>query len=230
MTAIREKRLWLAIALLSLLLLFFLFDFHHYLSLNFFKSNQIELLAWRQDEPVLFTFSFIAVYVCLTALAIPSAGILALVSGVFYGVFWGAILAASSCTLGALINFLWSRYLFNEWIQSRLAGHLEAFNRGIEEEGGFYLFSIRLIPVFPFFIINLLSGLTRIHTRDFVLSTFFSMLFITAAFCYAGKQLATISTPSDILSLQILSAFAGIGVMPLLTKKVVDFYRLRKSA
>lgn len=223
----RDKKALLAITLLSLLAIFFIFDIHQYLSLAYIKENQLQLLSYRDNEPFLFTFCFIAIYISLTALAIPSAGILALVSGALFGVFYGALVAATSCTLGALLNFLWSRYLFNEWVQERLSGHLDTFNKGIEEEGGFYLFSIRLIPVFPFFIINLISGLTKIHTRDFILSTFFSMLFLTAAFAYAGKQLAAINSAADILSLPMLSAFAAIGIMPLLAKKILGMYRNR---
>ncbi|MCB1616848.1 MAG: VTT domain-containing protein [Pseudomonadales bacterium] len=220
-----DKKLLLASVIALLILLFFVFDLHYFLSIEYLKINQNSIMLIRGEQPFLFVCLFMLVYICLTSLAIPSAGILALAAGAFFGVIQGALISSLCCTIGAVLNFLWSRYLFNEWMQSHFRKHLKKFNQGIEEEGGFYLFSIRLIPVFPFFVINILSGLTRIHLRDFVLSTFFSMLIVTAVFAYAGKQLSTISTASDILSVPVLSAFAVIGLMPLLSKKLIGFYK-----
>ena len=171
---------------------------------------------------------FFLTYVLVTGLSLPAASILTLAGGAVFGVLIGTVLVSFASTIGATLAFLASRFLFRDFIQNRFADKLQIINQGIEKDGAFYLFTLRLVPVFPFFIINLVMGLTPIRTLTFALVSQIGMLAATIVYVNAGTQLAKVNGLGDILSPQLIASFVLLGVFPLITKKSVDLFRSRR--
>ncbi|MCU7808802.1 MAG: TVP38/TMEM64 family protein, partial [Candidatus Thiodiazotropha sp. (ex Semelilucina semeliformis)] len=146
---------------------FFVFDLGSYLTFESLKSSRDEIIAWREANPLVAVVAFFLIYVAVTALSLPGAAIMTLAVGAVFGFFWGLVLVSFASTIGATLAFLISRFLLRDAVQSRYGDRLKAINSGIEKDGAFYLFSLRLVPLFPFFIINLLMGLTPIRTWTF---------------------------------------------------------------
>ena len=153
-----------------------------------------------------------------------------LAGGAIFGVVWGTILVSFGSVFGATIAFLITRYLFHDYVQKRFTKQLEPINRGVRNEGGFYLFTLRLVPIFPFFIINSLMALTPIKTLNFALISQIGMLPGTIVFVNAGTQIAKIESPGDILSPALIFSFVLLGVFPLIAKKLVDFIKRQRQA
>ncbi len=209
----------LGITLLLLISLFFFFDLDLYFGLSQLKQRLDAFKGYYAENMAVTMAVYMAVYVLMTALSLPGAAVLTMVGGAVFGIFYGTVLVSFASTVGATIAFLFSRYLFRDWVQKRLASKLDAVNRGIEKEGGFYLFTLRLVPLFPFFVINLIMGLTPISTRVFYLVSQAGMLPGTIVFINAGTQLAKIESMSGILSLNLIFSFALLGVFPILAKR-----------
>jgi uncharacterized membrane protein YdjX (TVP38/TMEM64 family) len=171
---------------------------------------------------------FFVAYVAVTGLSLPGAAVMTLAGGAVFGLFWGLLLVSFASSLGATLAFLASRFLLRDWVQQRFGDRLRAINAGIEKEGGFYLFTLRLVPVFPFFVINLLMGLTPIKTRTFYWVSQIGMLAGTLVYVNAGTQLARIDSLAGILSPALLGSFVLLGLFPLLAKKIVDAVAARK--
>ncbi|WP_301102784.1 bifunctional TVP38/TMEM64 family protein/FAD-dependent oxidoreductase [Propionivibrio sp.] len=222
------QRLLLIAALLGLISSYFAFDLGHFLSLDYFKSRQAAIETWRSAQPMTATLIYFAAYVVVTALSLPGAAVMTLVGGAVFGLLWGLLLVSFASSLGATLAFLASRFLLREWVQQHFGDRLHAINAGVEKEGGFYLFTLRLVPAFPFFVINLLMGLTPIRTLTFYWVSQIGMLAGTLAYVYAGTQLAKIDSLSGILSPALLGSFALLGVFPLLAKKVVGLVAAKK--
>jgi uncharacterized membrane protein YdjX (TVP38/TMEM64 family) len=220
------------VVLLLLLLLiaaFFIFDLQNYFSLDYLKSQMSSLAQWRADHPVLLAGAFFMVYVVFAALGLPVAAILTLASGAIFGFWQGLVLASFASTIGAVVAFLLTRYLFQESIQSKFGDKLQSINRGIKEEGAFYVFGLRLVPLFPFFVVNALLALTPLKVTTFYWVSQIGMLLGTGVFVYAGTQLAEIKSTSDILSPGLLIAFTLLGLFPLLAKQLLNWLRSRKQ-
>ena len=222
-----RRRLVLA-ALAGLLLAYFAFDLGRFLSLDYFKGQQEAIEAWRAAQPLKAALAFFVAYVLVTGLSLPGAAVMTLVGGAAFGLLWGLLLVSFASSLGATLAFLASRFLLRDWVQKRFGERLRAINAGIEKDGGFYLFTLRLVPVFPFFVINLLMGLTPIRTRTFYWVSQLGMLAGTLVYVNAGTQLAKIDSLSGILSPGLLGSFALLGVFPLIAKKIVDTLAARK--
>ncbi|WP_300319022.1 bifunctional TVP38/TMEM64 family protein/FAD-dependent oxidoreductase [Accumulibacter sp.] len=222
-----RRRLVLA-ALAGLLLAYFAFDLGRFLSLDYFKGQQEAIEAWRVAQPLKAALAFFVAYVLVTGLSLPGAAVMTLVGGAAFGLLWGLLLVSFASSLGATLAFLASRFLLRDWVQKRFGERLRAINAGIEKDGGFYLFTLRLVPVFPFFVINLLMGLTPIRTRTFYWVSQLGMLAGTLVYVNAGTQLAKIDSLSGILSPGLLGSFALLGVFPLIAKKIVDTLAARK--
>ena len=156
------RKLLLLLALAVSVGAFFAFDLGRFFSLDYFKSQQAAIEAWRAARPGLTAGLFFAVYVAVTGLSLPGAAIMTLVAGAIFGLLWGTVIVSFASTLGATLAFLAARFVLRDWVQSRFGDRLKAINAGMEREGGFYLFTLRLIPIFPFFVINLVMGLTPI--------------------------------------------------------------------
>jgi pyruvate/2-oxoglutarate dehydrogenase complex dihydrolipoamide dehydrogenase (E3) component/uncharacterized membrane protein YdjX (TVP38/TMEM64 family) len=219
----------LLLALIALLIVgFFAFDLGQYLSLDFFKSKQAGIDAFYRANPGQTIFVFFLVYVAVTGLSLPGATIMTLVAGAIFGVLWGTVIVSFASTIGATLAFLASRFLFRELVQKRFGRSLIAVNHGVEKDGAFYLFTLRLVPAFPFFVINLVMGLTPIGTLTFFLVSQVGMLAGTVVYVNAGTQLAQIESLSGILSPELIASFTLLGVFPLIAKKVIDVVKAKK--
>ncbi len=222
-----KKFIILALAV-AIVAAFIGFDLGQYLTLGSLKSRQAELNGWVVSQPVLAGLVFAAGYVVVTALSLPGAVILTLAGGALFGLGWGLLLVSFASSIGATLAFLISRTVLRDWVLQRFGKNLQALNDGIEREGGFYLFTLRLVPVFPFFVINLVMGLTPIKTRTFYWVSQLGMLPGTAVFVNAGTQLAQIETLGGLLSPALIGSFALLGIFPLIAKKLVEMLQARK--
>ena len=218
------------IAVLALgLAAFFAFDLDHYFSLAFIKQSQAEFIQRYQGHPVLVTLAFFVVYVTITALSLPGAAIMTLASGASFGLVWGTLVVSFASTLGATLAMLAARTLLRDSIERRFAKRLAEVNKGVAQEGAFYLFSLRLLPVIPFFALNLLMGLTSMKTWTFFWVSQLGMFAGTAAYVYAGTEIARIDSLRSILSPGLLGALALLGIFPLVAKRIVDGARRRRA-
>ena len=208
--------------------LFFLFDLDRFFSLDFFKSQQDALEAWRDARPLAAAAVFFALYVAVTGFSLPGAAIMTLAGGAIFGLWAGLLIVSFASTIGATLAFLASRFILRDTVQARFGERLRAINAGVEKEGGFYLFTLRLVPVFPFFVINLVMGLTPIRTWTFYWVSQLGMFAGTVVYVNAGTQLARIDSLSGILSPGLLASFALLGVFPLIAKKLVEMVKARK--
>ena len=215
-------------ALALLIGAFFAFDLGQYLSLSALQAQRSELLAWPHAQPLLASLIYFAAYVVATALSLPGAAILTLAGGAVFGLWWGLLLVSFASTLGATGAFLVARYLARDGIQARYGARLKAINAGIEKEGAFYLFTLRLVPIFPFFLINLLLGLTKMRATTFFWVRQLGMLPGTFVYVNAGTQIAQLKSLGGILSPGLIGAFVLLGVFPLIAKKIVDLFKARK--
>lgn len=209
------KKILLLLLAAAVVALFFYFHLGRYLTLDSLKQNRQVLLTYYADHRVLTVAGFIAVYVLQTALSLPGAAILSLASGAVFGSVAGTLYAVVAATLGATAAFLVTRYLLRDLVLEKFGPRLEGLNRELEERGLNYLLFLRLVPVFPFFLINLAAGLTRLPLRSFLIGTFLGI--IPGGFVYvnAGASLATISSLRDVVSPRVLGSFALLGIFAL---------------
>lgn len=224
-TAARVLILLVAIGLLTL---FFSFDLHQKMTLEGLKSGLVQLHAWRDAEPLQMALGYFFLYVLTTALSLPGALVLTLAGGAIFGFVQGFVLVSFASTVGATLAFLAARYVLRDWVQQRFGEKLKPMNDGIEKEGAFYLFTLRLVPVFPFFLINLLMGLTKMRTLTYYWVSQVGMLAGTVIYVNAGTQLAAIDSLKGIVSLPILLSLAALGLFPLITKKILDIFKKNK--
>lgn len=198
------------------------------LTLDHLQASRDALQAQVQAQPLTTAAVFFALYVAAAALSIPGAVILSLAAGAMFGFGWGLLLVSFASSLGALLAFLVARYLLREVIQARFGKALEPINEGVRKDGTYYLLTLRLVPVFPFWLINLLLGLTPMGAARFYLVSQLGMLAGTAVYVNAGTQLAAIESPGDILSPGLLGSFVLLGLFPLLAKAGVGWFERRK--
>jgi len=218
----------IALLLLAGAAVFFAFDLKRYFSLAFLQDSQAAFTALFHQRPVQVTLVFVALYIAITALSLPGAVLLTLAGGASFGLVWGTVVVSFASTVGATLAMLAARYLLRDAIQARFGRRLDEVNKGIDKEGAFYLFSLRLIPVVPFFALNLLMGLTRIKTWTYFWVSQLGMLAGTVAYVNAGTQIARIDSLQSILSPALIGAFALLGLLPLAVNKVLAFFRRRQ--
>lgn len=222
------KKMGLLVFIAALAAGFFYFDLHTLLTLDGLKSGLVQFGAWRDDSPLLVGGAFLLLYVIVTALSLPGAVIMTLAAGALFGLLWGTVIVSFASSIGATLAFLVSRYLLQDTVQSRFGGRLKAFNEGIAKDGAFYLFTLRLVPIFPFFLINLLMGLTTIRALTFYWVSQVGMFVGTLVYVNAGTQLGQLESLSGILSPSLLLSFVLLGVFPLIAKKIVDVVKARR--
>ena len=225
----KPGKIILLVVIVVLISSFFLFDLGQYVSFDSLKARQGDIETYYAGNQFKTTMFFFFTYVLFTGLSLPAAAILTLAAGAIFGLIFGTILVSFASTIGATLAFLASRYLFWDVVQNRFADNLKVINQGIEKDGAFYLFTLRLVPVFPFFIINLVMGLTPIRTLTYALVSQIGMLAATIVFVNAGTQLAKIEEASDILSPQLIASFVVLGLFPLIAKKLIDLLRARRN-
>ena len=207
---------------------FFLFDVGSFLTLENLKAQQAELDGWREQNPQLSLLVFFVVYVVVTALSLPGAAVMTLAIGAIFGFVTGTILVSFASTIGATLAFVIARFLLRDTVQARFGDKLKAINQGVEKDGAFYLFGLRLVPLFPFFVINLVMGLTPIRTWTFAWVSQVGMFAGTLVYVNAGTQLAKIDSLSGILSPGLIISFVLLGVFPLIAKKILAGIKARK--
>ncbi len=222
------KRLILLAVVVALISAYFVFDLGQLLSFETLKQGQEEFAALRADSPWLVTGGFFVLYVMVTALSLPGAAVMTIAAGALLGLVTGVVLVSFASSIGATLAFLVSRHVLRDWVQTRFGDKLRAINRGVEREGGFYLFTLRLVPLFPFFLINLVMGLTPMRVGTFYWVSQLGMLAGTAVYVNAGTQLASIDSPAGILSPALIASFALLGVFPLIARRIVEAIQKRK--
>ncbi|MFG6245715.1 TVP38/TMEM64 family protein [Vibrio diabolicus] len=219
-----NKKLILGLILVAIII-FLGVNFSQYLTLENAKAQQEALTTYIDQNFVFSAAIYFFAYIAITAFSIPGAAVFTLLGAALFG-FWTSLLLVSfASTMGATLAFLSSRYLLRDWVQNKFGNKLIAINQGVEKDGAFYLFSLRLIPVFPFFLINLLMGLTPMSVGRFYLTSQVGMLPGTAVYLNAGTQLATIESLSGIISPAVLASFALLGLFPIITKWVMNKVR-----
>ncbi len=222
------KRLIIVFVIIAAVIAFFSLGLNQFLTLENIKANLTEFQQWRDSAPVLVSLLFFSMYVLVTALSLPGAAIMTLAGGALFGLAWGFVIVSFASTIGATLAFLVARYLLRDSVQKRFGDRLKPMNKGVEREGAFYLFTLRLVPIFPFFLINILMGLTPIKTFTYYWVSQLGMLAGTVVYVNAGTQLAKIEGLHGILSPGLLLSFALLGVFPLLAKKMTEFLKKRK--
>ncbi len=216
------------VAALFLALIFFALDLNSYLSLHSLKVSLVQFEAWRAASPVLVGLYFFLFYISVSALSLPGAAVMTLAAGALFGLLWGTVIVSFASSIGATLAFLVSRYLFRDAIQDRFRSRLKSINDGMAKDGLFYLFTLRMVPLFPYFLVNLLMGLTLIRASSYYWVTQLGMLAGTLVYVNAGTQLAKISGLSSIVSPGLLISFTLLGIFPLLAKRFLHFLQRRR--
>lgn len=225
------KKLGILAALVAMVAAaWFAFDLNQYFSFYYIQSQQAAWQEALQDNPITFALVFFGVYVLVTALSLPGAAVMTLAAGALFGVVQGTVLVSFASTIGATLAFIIARYIARDWVQQRFAEQLGTINKGVEAEGGFYLFSLRLIPAFPFFLINIVMALTPIKVWHFYWISQIGMLAGTVVYVNAGTQLSQLESMQGILSLDLILSFVALGLLPLVAKKVINGIRARRTA
>ena len=222
------KKIFILIILAALVACFFIFDLHQYLDFSYIKSKQQWIADYYQANPLQSILIFFVVYVLATSFSIPGASILSLLAGAIFGLLLGSVLVIFAATIGATVAFWLSRYLLGNTIQERYADKLKTINEGVKKDGAFYLLTLRLLPIFPFFIINVLMGLTPIRTLTYVVTSFFGMLAGTIIYVNVGTQLANLESLGGILTPKIWGAFILLAIFPWIAKFIINTLKHRR--
>jgi len=213
----------------AIIAVFFAFDFQKYLTFEYLKSSRQIFQSYYTGHKLITIATYMAVYILVTSLSLPGATVMTLAGGALFGLWVGLLLVSFASTIGATVAFLAARLLLKDYVQNKFGDKLKAVNHGIEKDGAFYLFTLRIVPLFPFFVINLVMGLTPIRTAVFYIVSQISMLPGTFVYINAGTQLAKIESAKGILSPGLILSFALLGIFPLLAKKVVSIAMGRKE-
>ena len=204
---------------------FFFFNLKTYLSLDALKANRDNLLVFTQDHYVPAVALFILVYILQTSFSLPGATIMTLAGGFLFGSLWGPLYVNIGATTGATLAFLAARYLFHQWVERKFGDRLSPIQDGFAKNAFSYLLTLRLIPFFPFFLVNLLSGLTRVKVSTYVVATAVGIIPGSVVYTFAGRQLGTINALSELVSPRLLLAFSLLGLLmliPVIYRKVTQ--------
>ncbi|MEC5209061.1 pyruvate/2-oxoglutarate dehydrogenase complex dihydrolipoamide dehydrogenase (E3) component/uncharacterized membrane protein YdjX (TVP38/TMEM64 family) [Psychrobacter sp. PL15] len=222
------KKLLIVLTVILIVTGFFFFGFNDLLTLEGIQSRLGQFYQWRNDSPLLVGGVFFLAYLIIAAFSLPGAALMTLLAGALFGLWWGVLLASFASSIGALCAFLASRYLLRDSFQKKFATKLKSINQGVEKDGGFYLFTLRLLPLFPFFLVNILMGLTTIKSWTYYWVSQIGMLAGTFVYVNAGVQLAQIDSLKDIISPALIGSFVLLAVFPLIAKKTLDWYKGRQ--
>lgn len=224
-----KSKAFLLTFIVILITAFFIFDLEDYFTLEFLKSKQAVIDAYYRSNPVKTGLIYVFIYIAVTSISLPTSAIMTLTGGAIFGLLWGTMLASIASTSGAVIAFLSSRFVFRDAIQKRFSDKLTSVNKGIEKDGAVYLFTMRLVPIFPYFIINPVMGLTPIRTITFSFITLIGMLPASIVFVNAGTQIARITQPGDVMSPELIASLVLLGIFPLLANKAVSLIRASRD-
>jgi uncharacterized membrane protein YdjX (TVP38/TMEM64 family) len=223
------KKLVIVGLVLLLIILFKVFGLDQYLTLSYLKEQQAHFGDLYAANRVVVIGTYMLIYIIVTALSLPGAAVMTLAGGGLFGLVTGTIVVSFASTIGATLACIVARYLLRDWVQNKFGDKLTKINEGMEKEGGFYLFSLRLVPIFPFFVINLVMGLTSIRLTTYYWVSQLGMLPATIVFVNAGKELAKLDSLKGILSPGLLISFGLLGLLPLITKKLLNMYKAKKE-
>jgi len=221
------KKLVLVGLIAVLVILFFAFDLNQYMTLSYLKESRSAFQTLYAEHALAVIAVFFLIYIGVTALSLPGAAVMTLAGGALFGFWAGLVLISFASTIGATLACFVARYLFQDWAQSKLGSWSDKINAGIQKEGAFYLFTMRLIPAIPFFAINLGMALTNMRLLTFYWVSQVGMLPGTVVYINAGKQLGEINNVGDILSLDLIVSFVILGIFPLVVKRIVNFARAK---
>jgi len=223
------KKIVVVVIIGTVIVAFTIFNLGEYFSLSYIKDSRdrFELLYVEHPLPVI--ASYAAIYILMTSLSLPGAAVMTLAGGALFGLFIGTVVVSFASSLGATFACFASRFILRDWVQSKFSDKLKTINEGIEREGAFYLFTLRLIPVFPFWLINLVMGVTKIPLRTFYWVSQLGMLAGTMVYVNAGRELAKINSLSGILSPGLILSFVLLGLFPITTKKLLNLYKDKNS-
>ena len=223
------KKLLLATLIAIVLILLFFFDVHHYLTLEYLKSSKDKLDVYYQDNPLLVLGTYFVICLASTAFSLPGAAVLSLAGGALFGLTAGTLVVSFASTIGATLAMLIARVLLRDWVKNRFASQMTTIDSGMIKEGAFYLFTLRLLPVVPFFVINFVMGLTLLRTVTFFWVSQLGMLPATLVYVNAGSELGKIQSIDDIFSPQLIISFVLLGIFPLLVKKILTAIQTKKQ-
>jgi len=223
-----QTKILLLAAVALVVALFFIFDLQRFLTLEALKAQQHDFEVFYQNHTAATIAAYMTIYILVTAMSLPGAAVMTLAGGALFGLLVGTIMVSFASTIGATLAFLLSRFLFRDAIQQKFGDKLTAINRGIEKDGNFYLFTLRLVPAFPFFMINVVMGLTPIKPWSFFLVSQIGMLPGTIVYLNAGTQLGKLESAAGILSPAIIFSFVLLGIFPLVARKSIEFINARK--
>jgi len=224
----KSAKLLLSVVIAALIVGFFVFDLGTYFNLEYFDAQIDRIERYQQDSPLQALLIYVGIYIAVTALSLPGAAVMTLLGGAVFGLLWGTVAVSFASVIGATAALLVSRFLFRDLVQSRFADSLRTINSGVEKDGVSYLLFLRLVPAFPFFVINLVMGLTRMSAWKFFVVSQIGMLPGTLVFVNAGTQLAQIESPAGILSPTLIGSFVLLGLFPFIARRVVEHIKVRR--
>jgi dihydrolipoamide dehydrogenase len=222
------SRFSLLVFISALIAVFFIFDLQSYLTLEALKAQQEAISIYRSNHPAPAIAVYALIYIVVTGLSLPGAAIMTLAGGALFGLFWGTLIVSFASTIGATLAFLAARFLFRDAVKAHFGDRLQAIETGIDKQGALYLFTLRLVPAFPFFVINLAMGLTDLKTKTFYWVSQVGMLAGTIVYVNAGTQLGQLESLSGILSPGLIGSFVLLGIFPLLANKIIDTIQANK--
>jgi uncharacterized membrane protein YdjX (TVP38/TMEM64 family) len=223
------KKIAVITAVVALAVIFKILGLGQYFTLSYVKASQGKLAALYADHRLMVIAAYMLIYILVTSLSLPGAAIMTLAGGALFGLLIGTIVVSFASTIGATLACFVSRFVLRDWVQERFGDKLKVVNEGIAKEGSFYLFTLRLIPIFPFWLINLVMGLTKMSLRTFYWVSQVGMLAGTVVYVNAGKELAKINSISGILSPGLILSFVLLGLFPIATKKLLSLYKSKKA-
>ncbi len=224
------NKILIVIAVVGLIAAFKIFNLGDYLSLSYIKESQQQFLELYHENRAAVIAGYMAIYILVTSLSLPGAAIMTLAGGALFGLVVGTVVVSFASSIGATLAAFVARFVLRDWVQGKLGDKLKTVNEGVEKEGAFYLFTLRLIPVFPFWLINLGMGLTKMPLKTFYWVSQLGMLAGTIVFVNAGKELGKIESLSGILSPTLILSFVLLGLFPIITKKLMEAYKKKRGS
>lgn len=223
------RKLSIIVFIIAIVMLFRLFHLGDYLTLSYIKGSQERFTTLYEDHRIAVIGGYMLIYIAVTALSLPGAVVMTLAGGALFGLWTGTLIVSFASTIGATLACFVSRFILRDWVQGKFGDKLSSINEGIAKEGAFYLFTLRLIPVFPFFMINLVMGLTKMPLRTFYWVSQLGMLAGTMVYVNAGKELGKIESLHGILSPGLIISFVLLGIFPVVAKKLISLYKGKKE-
>jgi uncharacterized membrane protein YdjX (TVP38/TMEM64 family) len=223
------KKIAIVVVIVVFVAAFRILNLGDYLTISYIKESQERFTALYAENRLAVIAVYMGIYILVTSLSLPGAAVMTLAGGALFGLWVGTLVVSFASTIGATLACFVARFVLRDWIQGKFGDKLATVNRGIETEGAFYLFTMRLIPVIPFWLINLVMGLTKMRLLTFYLVSQVGMLLGTLVYVNAGKELAKIDSLKGILSPSLILSFVLIGVFPLVAKKLVNLFRKKKG-